>query len=403
MPGFIAWHLRCTAVAADGHRTPQEDHDVTASYDDIAAQLARLEHLPSAHPGVVSVYLNTRWSDEHQRDRTRVFLTGELRRARQAGGAEGDDLDWVEREGDMLVAQAELPEAKGVALFACRALGLREVIAVRVPFHERFVVAARPDLGALVELLDEHASAIVAFVDGESARLVALHPGGTGDEVTLEGDVPGRHERGGWAQLAQSRYARHIEVHRGAHFEAVADALTHTVDTERIPRIVLAGHEDRLAAFQAHLPERLRPLVVARIHATRWEPTSAIVERAAERLDLQEHSDEVEDVDAVLTEAAKGGRAVAGPGTLEAARRGAIHRLYILADLRRPGQECERCGALQETGESCWLCGGPAREIELAAAVVDRVQKTGGTVETVLAHAGLAAVGGLAARLRYGL
>jgi len=29
----------------------------------------------------VSVYLNTRWSDEHQRDRTRVFLTGELRRA----------------------------------------------------------------------------------------------------------------------------------------------------------------------------------------------------------------------------------------------------------------------------------------------------------------------------------
>jgi peptide subunit release factor 1 (eRF1) len=157
------------------------------------------------------------------------------------------------------------------------------------------------------------------------------------------------------------------------------------------------------AVFERRLSERLRRLVVGRIHATRWESTGAILHRAAERLDLQEHSDEVADVDAVLTEAAKGGRAVAGPGTLEAARRGAIHRLYILADLRRPGRVCERCGALQEAGAACWLCGGPTREIELAAAVVDRVHTTGGSVETVVAHAGLAAAGGLAARLRYGL
>jgi hypothetical protein len=39
---LIAWHPRCTAVAADGTRKPQEDQDVTASYDDIAAQLAPL-------------------------------------------------------------------------------------------------------------------------------------------------------------------------------------------------------------------------------------------------------------------------------------------------------------------------------------------------------------------------
>jgi peptide subunit release factor 1 (eRF1) len=382
---------------------PQEDHDVAASHDDVAARFARLERLPAAHPGVVSVYLNTSWSDEHQRDRTRVFLTRELARAREAGGAEPDDLDWIEREGDMLVEQTAVPEAAGVAMFACRALGLREVIPVRVPFQERFVVADRPDLGALGELLDEHASAMIVVVDGESARLLPLHPGGAGTEVALERDVPGRHARGGWAQLAQSRYARHIETHRDQHFEAVADAVTQIVDTQGIRRILLAGHENELAAFRDRLPERLRRLAVGQIHATRWEPSSAILRRAAERLDLQEHSDEVVDVDDVLTEAAKGGRAVAGPGTLEAARRGAIHRLYILADLRRPGRACERCGALQEAGAACWLCGGATRDIELAAAVVDRVQTTGGSVETVPVHAGLAAAGGLAARLRYRL
>jgi peptide subunit release factor 1 (eRF1) len=382
---------------------PQEDHDVAASHDDIPALLARLEHLPATHPGMVSVYLNTRWSDEHQRDRTRVFLTRELRRAREAGAAELEDLDWIEREGDRLVQQTAVPEADGVALFACRALGLREAIPVRVPFHERFVVAERPDLGALAELLDEHASAMIVVVDGESARLLPLHPGGPGAEVALERDVPGRHKRGGWAQLAQSRYARHIETHRDQHYEAVAEAVTQIVDTQGIPRILLAGHEDQLTTFQRRLPERLQRLVVGQIPATRWEPTSAILRRAAERLDLQEHSDEVVEVDDVLTEAAKGGRAVAGPGTLEAARRGAIHRLYILADLRRPGRACERCGALQEAGAACWLCGGVTRDVELAAAVVERVQTTGGSVETIRTHAGLTAAGGFAARLRYPL
>ena len=375
---------------------------MTSAHDDIATRLAQLRVLP-VQPGVVSVYLNTRWSDEHQRGRTRVFLTGEVRRAREAGVAAPDDLDWVEREGEALVAQAKPPDAKGVALFACAAVGLREVIRARVPFRERFVVGERPDLGMLFELLAEHPSALIVVVDGEHARLVPLYPGGVGDELALGRDVPGHHKRGAWAQLGQSRYARHIEAHRDQHFEAAADALTHIVDAEGIRRIVLAGHEDRLAAFASHLPARLRGLVVGQVHASDWESTSDILDRATERLELQERSDEAAEIDDVLTEAAKGGRAVAGPGTLEALRRGAIHRVYVLADLRRPGRECTSCGALQEAGEACWLCEGSTREIDLAAAVVDRVQATGGMVETVSTHTGLAAAGGLAARLRYPL
>lgn len=374
-----------------------------SSSRELAARLARLQSFPT-RPGVVTVYLNTRWSDEHQRDRTRVFLVREARLAREAGVAAPGDLDWIEREGRALVDQAEMTDAHGVALFACQALDLSEAIPVRVPFRERFVVNDHPDLGPLAELLDEHAAAMVAFVDGESARLIPLYATGAGEELRLErDDVPGHHSRGGWAQLAQSRYARHIEAHRDQHFEAVADALTQAVDAQAIRQILLAGHEDRLAAFRDHLPERLQRLVVGHVHATRWEPMAAILGRAAQRLDLKEHSDEVADVDDLLTEAAKGGRAVAGPGTLAAARRGAIHRLYVLAGLRRQGRACEQCGALQVSGETCALCGSAAREVDLAAALIDRVLTTGGSVETVVDHVGLAAVGGVAARLRYPL
>ena len=301
------------------------------------------------------------------------------------------------------MAQGDLPDAHGVALFACRALGLRDIIPVRMPFEEMFVVAERPRLGPLLAMLGEHASTLVVFVDGESARLVPLHPSGAAQEVRLEADIPGHHRRGGWAQLAQSRYARHIEAHRGQHFQAVAQAVTETVDSEKIQQIILAGHEDRLSDFRGYLPERLQRLVVGQVHAARWENTSAILARAAERLDLQEHSDVMADVDAVLTEAAKGGQAVAGVGTLDAARRGAIHRLYILDNFRRPGRKCEHCGALQETGQQCWLCAAATRDIEIGAALVDRVVETGGSVHSVARRQGLATAGGVAARLRYSL
>jgi peptide subunit release factor 1 (eRF1) len=373
---------------------------VTTLADETTSTLARLRRA-GHHPGIVSVYLNTRWADEHQRDRTRLFLAHELARARQAGVADPGDLDWIEEEGRALVEQAAATDAHGVALFAGRAAGIREKIRSRIPFTERFEVADRPDLADVVALLDEHAPALVVFVDGESARLIPVGPSGTGEEVVLAHDVPGQHRRGGWAQLAQGRYARHIESSRDRHFEAVAAAVTELAEAEGIRRIVLAGQEERLAAFRRHLPERLLRLVVGDVRADRRDAATAIVERARQRLGDAEHEEEAADLERALTEARKGGRAVAGPGTLDAARRGAIHRLYVLADLRRPGRECDRCGVLQEGGGPCAECGGPTRETDLAARLVDRVVATGGSVEVVPAHPGLAAAGGYAARLRY--
>jgi hypothetical protein len=41
---------------------------------DVQARLAELAKLPPAGRPVVSVYLNTRWTDEEQRERMRIFL-----------------------------------------------------------------------------------------------------------------------------------------------------------------------------------------------------------------------------------------------------------------------------------------------------------------------------------------
>ena len=106
---------------------------------DALARLTELAKLPPAERPVVSVYLNTRWTDEHQRERTRLFLKGELHRAREAHPGKGwaDALDWIESEGEALIGQARDADAHGVAFFVGPALGLREVIPVRAPASPR--------------------------------------------------------------------------------------------------------------------------------------------------------------------------------------------------------------------------------------------------------------------------
>ena len=375
---------------------------------DVNARLTELAKLRGTRETpVVSVYLNTRWGDEHQRDRVRVFLKNEIRKARKAPAAEGmeADLDWIQAEGEALITQARFPEAHGVALFACRALGLRDIIPVRVPFESAFVVADAPHLSPLAALLEQTPSALVVFVDGESARLVPLTAEGVGEEVALESEVPGHHRRGGWAQLAQSRYQRHIQDHRGRHFEAVVEALIGLTEGNGVRRIVIAGEPRTISVFQKRLPNRIAERVAGSIAGARHESVAVLVGRAAEFLAHLRGGEGADAVAAVLTEAAKGGRAVAGlEETLEAVARGAVQRLYLLEGFSQPGRLCVECGGLQSgAAAACRLCGKPTRAAELGGAIVDRVIATGGKVETVQIHQALARVGGVAALLRYPL
>jgi peptide subunit release factor 1 (eRF1) len=362
--------------------------------------LARLE--PGPRP-VVSVYLNTRWSDEHHRDRVRVFLTRELGEARRAGAADEEDLRWVEERGADLVAQAIHPDARGVALFACGALGLREVLPLQVSVEEAFVVDKTPHLRPLVDVATENPRALVVFVDARSARLVPLAPGAAGDPVTLASEVPGHHRRGGWAQLAQSRYRRHLEEHRAQHLHAVTEAVAALVRDGKLEKVVLAGEPRCVAIFKEGLPQPVARLVVGSVAGTKHEGSSELIERARALLKIAEGDRQAAEIDTILTEAAKGGRAVTGiAGTLAAVRRGAIHRLYLARSFRVPGRACDACDALAPVGEGpCPTCGGTMKRVELGEAIVDRALAQGAEAALVDHHAGLEAHESVAARLRF--
>jgi peptide subunit release factor 1 (eRF1) len=372
---------------------------------DMNARMIELSRVAKSDTPVVSVYLDTRWSDEHQRDRVRIFLKNEIAKAREARGrrAAQADLDWIQSAGDELVSQAAGPDTRGVALFACESPGLREVLRFRVPFDNAFAVEDTPFLAPLSAAVQQTPSTLVAFGDTERARLMHVSRGGLGEEVVLATDMPGHHSRGEWVRMAQSRYERHIREHRGRHFAAVAESLGQLIEAHGVERIVLAGEPKNISALRRELPPRTAAHIVGEVSASRHEPSSVIVGRAIE---LVAHLDaEVPAVDAVLTEAAKSRQAVAGmEETVEAVNRGAVRRLYVLRGMRGEASACSACGALfPSVAEDCRLCGKALEAVEVSEALVHRVLATGGTVETVETHQGLAAVGGVAALLRYPL
>lgn len=369
---------------------------------------AKLQELARAKPGpvpVISVYLDARWSDEHQRDRVRIFLKNESRKAAaMAAGQLDAGLAWIAEEGERLVRQESHPDAAGVAMFAGGSASWREILHVAAPFADSFTVADTPHLRPLVQALGEAPRAAVLFVDGESARLAALTEQGVMDEVALEStDVVGHHRRGGWALLVQSRYQRHIHEHRKRHFDAVAHALADLVDHHGLRAVVLAGESRNLAAFRSQMPFRLADRIVGEVTGARYEATSAFAARALALLGRLDVSHTVTALDTVLVDAEGGGRAAAGvEATIDALNRGAVDRLYLLASYHEDGRGCSACQALQPAGDLvCRWCGAATNAVELGEAMVQRVLAGGGDVASIDAHAGLQRAGGVAALLRY--
>jgi peptide subunit release factor 1 (eRF1) len=374
-----------------------------ASRNEVQRRLAELARLPSAERPVVSVYLNTRWSDEDQRHRVRVFLKNRLREARTAAMRPAEeDLAWIEAEVERLIDQVSFADVSGMALIA-GGDGLREVLPVRTAFEDSFVVDRTPYLRPLAGIAQEVVPALVVFVDGVSARLMALRAAGPGEEVTLESEVPGRHSAGGWASLAQSKYQRHIEMHREQHYEATAASVAALADRHGVRRIVIAGELRAVAVFRRHLPDPIARWVVGVIPAARHESSAVIATRAAEHLARLDAQKDAAAVDRMLDAAAKGGRAVAGlRPTLEAVNRNAVQHLYLVRAFQRPGATCEQCTALQPPlSSACRFCGAHTQPTELGEAMTSRVLACGGEVSVISRHGGLDGRDGVGALLRY--
>jgi hypothetical protein len=372
----------------------------------IDAELRTLAALADPHAAVVTLYLDARGQDQHQREAIRTFVRRALAEARRewrgpaaAGVGLEADLSRIERYVEELMARGAGGRPPGIALFACAAADLFVDLRAPIPFQNQFGVGAAPLLAQLSRLGDEYEPALVALVDAESARIFQSALGGVLSELDLESNVPGRHKQGGWAQ---ARYQRHIRAHRDEHHKAVAAVLAEGLNGQGIRHLILGGSPLAQRNLRRFLPPEAEGRIIAEVDLPVRTAVARVQEAVRGALQAWERRQEEAAVGELQDRAGNPGQAALGLGNgLAAVNRRAVHLLIISERFAAAGWGCRECGALQADATlGCPRCGGALATADLREAMVTAVLRAGGGIEWVTAQPALERLGGVGALLR---
>lgn len=378
--------------------------------DIVLETLRSLSRLEDDGPLVVSLYLDTRWGDGRRREAARLFVKNKIRQVLavhppEDGGADlFKDTEQIRRAVDEVLSPGSRHQGRGLVVFASTERQLWVAIPTPRPFENHLVVRRVPYLMPLARMADDFASALLCQVDSRSARVLEfVHGGLAGQSVVDSPEVPGRHQQGGWSQM---RYQRHVDWLREKHVREAGDVFVRLADRLPHAQLFISGPHEPVTWLRAMLPKRVlvREPTTLGIDSTCELP--GVVRAVLEGIEKRERNLERENVSLTLQEALSGGLAASGPGEVAiAANRGAILELLIHDDVPVSGWRCE-CSLLLGAGLSPKQCPGCDRgtvPCDLGERLVEKVYAAGGAVEVVREDSRLRDIGGVAARLRFGV
>jgi peptide chain release factor subunit 1 len=374
-------------------------------------KLARLEETP--YP-FLSLYLNTKWDDEQQRERIRLFTKNQFKKASDQFKDREDwwnallkDQQQIERYVERLVRRVDNEEMNGIAIFSCSGTGTFLTTPSIISFENECFISDLPILRPLVRLSSQYQNTLVVMVDTDSARLFEVSLEGLMAESSIESYVPGRHDQGGWAQM---RYQRHIKDHMDKHHREVAEQLTELFNSGIWKRVVLIGQDRILANFKVFLPERVKQQISDSFSMDFSEERSKVLRRVFERHLHKEKEEVNHQIQALKERTPQGGLATLGLSpTLEALNAGQVHTLYLLTSFTFPGGKCRRCSSLvliHPPGDSsahCPLCKGEVKIVDLGEEMMRSVLCQDGEVKWVEENEVLKEHDGVCASLRFRL
>ena len=296
-----------------------------------------------------------------------------------------------------------IPKGKALVLFSDskRNFWWQRELHVELPTEARW--SSQLWVRPLLEVIERHDRLAVVLTDKHRARILIADAGGIEQQTEILSDVPNKHATTGTDHIwSQGQMDRDHLNHVHSHARRVADELSSVVDRMKVRKIVIGGPVEATTVFTGALPKRLQQMIIGTISA----PVEANQERITDELRAVQAKTGPEDenkvVDAMITAAMKGDRAVIGVSdTLGAIQAGRVYRLVVAKDYRVEGKECSSCHVLVADGnESCAFCGGKLESApDLINRASHRVLDMGGRVQLVagaaaarLAHAGMGAV-----------
>jgi len=372
-------------------------------------KLARIEEGP--YP-FCSLYLNTKWDDEQQRERIRLFTKNQMKKALDQlkdredwQRAFAEDQQQIERCVEGLVRRTSVEGVNGFAIFSCSTTGTFLTYPSIIPYENEFSLSLLPVLRPLVKLSTQYQNTLAVMVETDSAKLLEVSLEGLMGESSIESYVPGRHDQGGWAQM---RYQRHIQDHMDRHHKEVAQHLIDLFDSGKWKQVVLMGQERILANFKTFLPERVKQQITDAFPIDFSEERSKILRRLFERLLQKEKESLTRQIKELRERAPQSGLATFGlNATLDVLNQGQVHTLYLLSAASLNGRKCRRCNSLfliSPSGDSsspCPLCKGERKTVDLAEEMMRSTLRQDGEVKWVDDNPILKENEGVAASLRF--
>jgi hypothetical protein len=376
------------------------------SHDD----LSQLHHYPTGPESLIlSLYVNI--DQSNAANLNRGFETSVETLFRQVAESQNSHQENKQRfDGECRRVReflgSYIPKGKALVIFSDSKQGFwwQRDLQVDVPSGVRW--SAQPWVRPLLEVIEEHDRFAVVLIDKQHARILTVDAGGMDQQAEIQSDVPNKHATTGtdhiWSQGQMDRdHTNHVQ----AHARRVADELALVIDRMKLKRIVIGGPVEATSLFAGGLPKRIQTMIIGTISA----PVDANHDRLNAELravqERAEHEDEAKSVDAMITAAMKGNRAVLGlSDTLGAIQAGRVYRLVVARDFRVEGKECIGCHVLVSEGNAkCSFCGG---RLEAAPDLINRashrVLDMGGMVQLVSAEAAEKLAGtGIGAVLRF--
>jgi peptide subunit release factor 1 (eRF1) len=393
----------------------------------LRSALADLCEVRSDAEPIVTLYLDTSWTDEKQRERSRLYVQEAGRQAVDRHSAH-PQLEALRRTLGRIAhlaaerhGQTTHGAGRGLAVFACEALGLWKVLESPRAFRSELCVDGRPHLVQLARLLDDVEPAVVAFVHDRGARIYEVALGAIVNEATIEGTDPRQDEQGGRVRGGTGSATHGASYERESKNQRHMDEVIHRVRREAVEllrqlwerdtraHIVLVGTSEKVAAFERDLTERMRAKVLARLPrppsqgAVAGGGVSEVLASVVEKIAEHERASEAKQVEHAIGEAMRGGLAVLGPeDVVLAVNERRVHRLILEEDFERSGWRCRNCSALgMNHDEVCSFCQGPLARVDaLGEELVGRVLAEDGEVEVVAHTNRLHSYCGVAALLR---
>lgn len=326
--------------------------------------LGRLRSIRRPEPRVISCYVRL---DQAARTGGRYLLevrarVQELTAWMESAGLSREvrnDLEADLREvADWLGLPARLPHTPAVAVFACRSLGLFDVVPLgrvhrtrvdvdRIPLLQE-LVGAQETLGAyLAAVLDRSHARFFDVGALETAELpgltVVAHRGGK-----FEGD---RQDAPGWGEQG---FHHRIEEEKHRHYARIAAELTRLCGATAYQGIALLGPAEHTRAIRPFLTRKLADRVMGE---RRLNPTSATPDQVHQAVWELQHEHERLGEETIVVAMERGitsGWGVNGPReTLKALSRGQLRTLLVPADQRGGGFRCAASGRLVLARSEC--------------------------------------------------